>query len=311
MIEILITFIFILISIAFFTIAERKVLASIQRRKGPNIVGFWGTLQAIADGVKLIFKEVIIPFKANQILFLASPSITLIIGLVVWVFIPFSDLNYLTNFDFSLLFIYSISSIGVYGVIGAGWSSNSKYAFLGSLRSAAQLVSYEVFIGLLLLPIALCANSFNLIEIVNQQKISTWFCFPLLPICIIFFISMLAETNRAPFDLPEAEAELVAGFNVEYSSMTFALFFLAEYSNMLWLSIIMVICFFGGWLSPFSFIPDSFLWLILKTLIICFLIIKVRANYPRYRYDQLMNLGWKIFLPFSISYFIFIIGLLI
>lgn len=311
MLEILITFICILISIAFFTIAERKVLASIQRRKGPNVVGFWGTLQAIADGIKLIFKEVIIPFKANQILFLAAPSITLVTGLVVWVFIPFDNLNYLTNFDFSLLFVYSISSIGVYGIIGAGWSSNSKYAFLGSLRSAAQLVSYEVFIGLLLLPIAMCANSFNLIEIVNQQKLTTWFCFPLLPICIIFFISLLAETNRAPFDLPEAEAELVAGFNVEYSSMTFALFFLAEYSNMLWLSVIMVICFFGGWLSPLSLFPDSFIWLIFKTLIICFLIIKVRANYPRYRYDQLMNLGWKIFLPFSIGYFIFLVGVLI
>lgn len=286
-------------------------MASIQRRKGPNVTGFWGTLQAIADGLKLIFKEVIIPAKSNWLLFLAAPSITLLIGLLIWVLIPFSDLNYLTNFDFSLLIVYAISSIGVYGVIGAGWSSNSKYAFLGSLRSAAQLISYEVSIGLLLLPISICANSFNLIEIVQQQKMGTWFFLPLLPVCIVFFISLLAETNRAPFDLPEAEAELVAGFNVEYSAMTFALFFLAEYSNMLWLSIIMAICFFGGWLSPLSFLPDSIFWLLLKTMVICFLIIKVRANYPRYRYDQLMNLGWKIFLPFSIGYLLLTVSALV
>jgi NADH-quinone oxidoreductase subunit H len=311
MFELLITFLCILLAIAFFTIAERKVLASIQRRKGPNVTGFWGTLQAIADGLKLIFKEVVIPVRANWILFLAAPSITLLIGLLIWVLIPFSNINYLTNFDFSLLFIYALSSIGVYGVIGAGWSSNSKYAFLGSLRSAAQLISYEVSIGLLLLPISICANSFNLIEIVNQQNIGSWFCLPLLPSCVIFFISLLAETNRAPFDLPEAEAELVAGFNVEYSAMTFALFFLAEYSNMLWLSVIMAICFFGGWLAPFSFLPNSTFWLIFKTMIICFLIIKVRANYPRYRYDQLMNIGWKVFLPFSIGYLLFTVSMLI
>lgn len=286
-------------------------MASIQRRKGPNVTGFWGTLQAIADGLKLIFKEVVIPVRANWILFLAAPSVTLLIGLLIWVLIPFSDINYLTNFDFSLLFIYALSSIGVYGVIGAGWSSNSKYAFLGSLRSAAQLISYEVSIGLLLLPIAVCSNSFNLIEIVNQQSIGTWFCLPLLPTCIVFFISLLAETNRAPFDLPEAEAELVAGFNVEYSAMTFALFFLAEYSNMLWLSVIMAICFFGGWLSPISLLPSSSFWLILKTMLVCFMIIKTRANYPRYRYDQLMNLGWKVFLPFSIGYLFLTVSALI
>lgn len=311
MLELLITFLSVILSIAFYTVAERKVLASIQRRKGPNVTGFWGTLQAIADGLKLVLKEVVIPVRANWILFLAAPSITFLIGYLIWVFIPFSDVNYLTNFDFSLLFIYAISSIGVYGVIGAGWSSNSKYAFLGSLRSAAQLISYEVSIGLILLPISICANSFNLIEIVNQQKVSTWFCLPLLPLCIVFFISILAETNRAPFDLPEAEAELVAGFNVEYSAMTFALFFLAEYSNMLWLSFIMAICFFGGWLSPLSFLPDSAFWLFLKSLMVAFLIIKVRANYPRYRYDQLMNLGWKVFLPFSIGYLLLTVGILV
>lgn len=307
----LITIICALLSIAFFTIAERKLLASIQRRKGPNVTGFWGLLQAFADGLKLLLKEVVIPVKSNWVLFLAAPSFTLFIGLFVWVFIPFTDTNYLTNFDYSLLLVYATSSLGVYGIIGAGWASNSKYAFLGGLRSAAQLISYEVSIALLLLPVAACANSFNLIEIVRQQGQSIWYCVPLFPVFIIFCISVLAETNRAPFDLPEAEAEIVAGYNVEYSSMTFAMFFLAEYSNMLWLSAITAILFLGGWLSPLPFLPDSSLWFILKTLLICFLIIKVRANYPRYRFDQLMNLGWKTFLPFAIGYFVFIISILI
>ena len=311
MITTLITIISSLLSIAFFTIAERKLLASIQRRKGPNVTGFWGLLQAFADGLKLLLKEIIIPTKANWILFLLAPCLTLVIGLLVWVFIPFSDLNYLTNFDYSLLLVYAFSSLGVYGIIGSGWASNSKYAFLGGLRSAAQLISYEISIALLLLPVAVCANSFNLIEIVHQQSLSTWFIFPLFPVFIIFFISVLAETNRAPFDLPEAEAEIVAGYNVEYSSMTFAMFFLAEYSNMLWLSAITAILFLGGWLSPIFFLPHSFIWFIIKTLLICFLIIKVRANYPRYRYDQLMSLGWKIFLPFAIGYFLFITAVLI
>lgn len=308
MLEITLTIICALVAIAFFTIAERKLMASIQRRKGPNVTGFWGTLQAIADGLKLLFKEIVIPIRANWILFLMAPSITLTIGLVIWVFIPFSSLNYLTNFDFSLLLVYAISSIGVYGIVGAGWASNSKYAFLGSLRSAAQLISYEISIGLLLLPVAICSNSFNLIEIVNQQILSSWFCLPLMPICVIFFVSLLAETNRAPFDLPEAEAEIVAGYNVEYSSMTFAMFFLAEYSNMLWLSIIMALCFFGGWGSAIPHLSDSYIWLVLKALSICFLIIKARANYPRYRYDQLMSLGWKTFLPIAIGYLIFTVG---
>jgi NADH-quinone oxidoreductase subunit H len=307
----LITIITSLLSIAFFTIAERKVLASIQRRRGPNFVGFWGLLQAFADGLKLLLKEIIIPIKSNWILFISSASLTLIIGLFIWIFIPFSDINYLTNFDFSLLLIYAFSSLGVYGIIGAGWTSNSKYAFLGGLRSAAQLISYEISISLLILPIAACANSFNLIEIVRQQELSTWYILPLLPICIIFFISILAETNRAPFDLSEAEAEIVAGYNVEYSSMTFAMFFLAEYSNMLWLSALFSLLFLGGWISPIWFIGNSSLWFILKILLISFLIIKVRANYPRFRYDQLMNLGWKIFLPLAIGYFLFVICFLI
>lgn len=246
MIENLITVVSVLLGVAFFTFAERKVLASIQRRRGPNVVGFWGVLQAFADGLKLVLKEVIIPVRANWVIFLLSPCIAFVIALVIWVFIPYSGLNFLTNFDFSLLFIYAISSIGVYGIILSGWSSNSRYAFLGALRSAAQLISYEVSIGLIILPVALCAGTFNIVEIVNKQIATTWYALPLLPAAVVFFISILAETNRAPFDLPEAEAEIVAGYNVEYSSMAFALFFLAEYSNMLWLSFLFALCFFGG-----------------------------------------------------------------
>lgn len=310
MIIIIITAIASLLSIAFFTIAERKLLASIQRRKGPNVTGFWGVLQAFADGLKLLLKEVIIPVRSNWILFLLAPCLSLAIALVTWAFIPFSELNYITNFDYSLLMLYAVSSLGVYAIIGAGWTSNSKYAFLGGLRSAAQLISYEVSISLLLLPVAACANSFNIIEIVNQQE-TVWFVIPLLPVSVVFFISVLAETNRAPFDLPEAEAEIVAGYNVEYSGMAFALFFLAEYSNMIWLSFVIALCFFGGWLSPISILPASSFWLLLKAMMICFAIIWVRANYPRYRYDQLMTLGWKTLLPFAIGYFIFVVSLLI
>lgn len=291
LIELLITLVGALLAVAFLTVSERNVMASIQRRRGPNIVGAYGLLQAVADGTKLIFKDIIIPIRANPVLFIAAPSLALLISLVIWVFIPFSEVNYLTNFDLSLLFVYAISSIGVYGIIWAGWSSNSKYAFLGSLRSSAQLISYEVSMNLLLLPVAACANSFNLLEIVAAQGKTVWFCAPLLPIFVVFFISVLAETNRAPFDLPEAEAEIVAGYNIEYSAMTFALFFLAEYNNILWLSFIFSVCFLGGWLFPFAILPSSLIWLVLKACFVCFAIIKVRANYPRYRYDQLMGLG--------------------
>lgn len=311
MLEILITVIVSLLSIAFLTVAERKIMASIQRRKGPAITGLYGMGQAIADGVKLLFKEILIPVKANVLLFLVAPSLALLSSLTVWVFIPFSEFNWLTNFELSLLFTYAISSFGVYGIIVAGWASNSKYAFLGALRSSAQLISYEVSMSLLLLPVAMCAGSFNLIEIVSAQATSVWFCLPLLPIFVIFFISVLAETNRAPFDLPEAEAEIVAGYNIEYSSMTFALFFLAEYNNILWLSFIIAICFLGGWLFPVGLLAPSALWLFIKVALICFLIIKIRACYPRYRYDQLMTLGWKVFLPIAIGYLLFISGWLI
>jgi NADH-quinone oxidoreductase subunit H len=311
MIILIITILFALLSIAFFTIAERKVLASIQRRRGPNVVGFWGLLQAFADGLKLLLKEVIIPQRSNWVMFLAAPCWALAIGLLSWIFIPWSEHDFIVNFDYSLLFLYAFSSLGVYGIIGAVWTSNSKYAFLGGLRSAAQLISYEVSIALLLLPVAACANSFNIVEIVEQQKNSTFYMFPLFPIFIIFFISMLAETNRAPFDLPEAEAEIVAGYNVEYASMTFAMFFLAEYSNMLWLSALSSLLFLGGWCSPLSVFSSHAMWAVLKTLVIAFLIIHVRANYPRFRYDQLMGLGWKVFLPFAIGYFLFVTGILI
>lgn len=311
MLEIIITILVSLLTIAFLTVAERKVMASIQRRRGPTITGLYGTGQAIADGVKLLFKEILIPIKSNVILFLFAPFLALLSSLAVWVFIPFSEFNWLTNFELSLLFTYAISSFGVYGIIIAGWASNSKYAFLGALRSSAQLISYEVSMSLLLLPVAMCAGSFNLVEIVNAQASSTWFCLPLLPVFVIFFVSVLAETNRAPFDLPEAEAEIVAGYNIEYSSMTFALFFLAEYNNIIWLSFIIVICFLGGWLFPASLFIASPLWLFIKVCFICFLIIKVRASYPRYRYDQLMSLGWKVFLPTAVGYLLFISGWLV
>jgi len=220
----LLTIISVLIAVSFFTLAERKLLGSVQRRKGPNVVGFWGILQAFADGFKLIFKEIIIPMRANRVYFCVAPMFSFLISLVLWCFIPFSELDFLVNFDYSLLWVYAFSSIGVYGIIGAGWASNSKYALIGGIRSAAQLVSYEVFILLLLSPVAACSNSFNLIEIVRSQQYGFFFI-PLFPVSVIFFIAILAETNRAPFDLPEAESELVAGYNVEYSSITFALFF--------------------------------------------------------------------------------------
>jgi NADH-quinone oxidoreductase subunit H len=329
----------VLIAVAYFTIAERKVMAAIQRRKGPNVVGFWGLLQPLADGAKLIFKELLIPTRANSTIFLIAPIMVLILSIVSWSIIPAglteeykgllfghitSNLHMLelqtfirtsTNADISygVLFLLAISGLNVYGIIIAGWASNSKYAFLGALRSAAQMISYEVSLGLLILPVILLAGSLNLTEIVATQERTVWFVFPLLPCAIMFFISMLAETNRAPFDLPEAEAELVAGYNVEYSSIIFAMFFLGEYSNMLLMATIIVIFFFGGWLSPFRFlnlIPGIFFFS-LKIVIFCFLFILVRAAFPRYRYDQLMDIGWKTFLPLSLSYLVFVTGILV
>jgi NADH-quinone oxidoreductase subunit H len=329
----------ILIAVAYFTIAERKVMAAIQRRKGPNVVGYWGLLQPLADGAKLVFKELLIPTRANAIIFLIAPIMVLVLSIISWSVIPSGlttqysekmvdlftsdfqklDFKFIVNnstvadISYGVLFILAVSGLNVYGIIIAGWASNSKYAFLGSLRSAAQMISYEVSLGLLILPVILFSGSLNFTEIVAAQEKTIWFVFPLLPCAIMFFVSMLAETNRAPFDLPEAEAELVAGYNVEYSSIIFAMFFLGEYSNMLMMATIMVLFFLGGWLPPFAFL--SFLsgnfWFSLKIVFFCFFFILVRASFPRYRYDQLMDLGWKVFLPLSLSYLVFVTGILI
>ncbi len=302
------TIVALLIGIAFFTVAERKVLASLQRRRGPNVIGLWGSLQAIADGLKLAVKEVILPNRANKDLFVLAPILTFGLRVTSWAVIPvdiYSHTNFLVS-DISLLYLLAISSLGVYGIILRGWSSNSKYAFLGSLRSSAQMISYEIFLALIFLAILLLVNSLNLAEIVRAQTTS-WLMAPLLPLAVIFFISILAETNRAPFDLPEAEAEIVAGYNIEYSSMTFALFFLGEYGNMLVLSYMMALLFMGGWATSLPFIPGSFV-IRLKACVVAFMIIFVRGNFPRYRYDQLMSIGWEAFLPFTFAILIFCIG---
>lgn len=303
-----------LISVAYVTLAERKIMGSIQRRKGPNVVGFFGLLQPLADGLKLLLKEPILPSSANTFLFLFAPVLTFMLSLISWAVIPFGPGQLLVDLNVGLLYIFAVSSLGVYGVIIAGWSSNSKYAFLGGLRSAAQMVSYEVSIGLIIITVLLCVGSLNLSEIVIAQK-EIWFCIPLFPLFAMFFISCLAETNRAPFDLPEAEAELVAGYNVEYSSMGFALFFLGEYANMILMSSLCAILFLGGWLPPmdtylFYWLPIGF-WFGLKISFFLFLYVWVRAAYPRYRYDQLMRIGWKVFLPLSLAFVIFTAGILV
>ncbi len=303
-----------LLGVAFLTLAERKVMASMQRRKGPNVVGFFGILQPLADGLKLLLKEPVLPSNANIIIFLLAPVLTFMLSLISWAVVPFGYGVVLSDLNVGVLYLFAISSLGVYGIITAGWSSNSKYAFLGSLRSAAQMVSYEVSIGLIIITVLLCVGSLNLSEIVMAQE-EIWFCIPLFPLLILFFISCLAETNRAPFDLPEAEAELVAGYNVEYSSMGFALFFLGEYANMIMMSGMCSILFLGGWLPPiqlaiFHWIPGGF-WFGLKIVLFLFLYIWVRAAFPRYRYDQLMRLGWKVFLPLSLAWVVFVAGTLI
>ena len=287
----------ILISVAFFTLAERKIMGGMQRRRGPSVVGFFGLLQPMADGLKLFLKETILPSSSNLFLFILAPILTFLISVIGWVVIPFGEGLVIADLNLGILYLFAVSSLGVYGIIISGWSSNSKYPFLGALRSAAQMVSYEVSIGFIIVTVILCAGTLNLSEIVFAQSY-IWYCFPLLPMFIMFFISVLAETNRHPFDLPEAEAELVAGYNVEYSAFGFALFFLGEYANMLLMSGLTVILFLGGWLAPFSFlsfIPSS-IWFGLKILIFVFIFIWVRAALPRYRYDQLMRLGWSFYL---------------
>ena len=303
-----------LLAVAYLTLMERKVIGAIQRRKGPNVVGFAGLLQPLADGLKLFLKETILPSHSNKFLFIFAPVLTFLLSLLGWIIIPFSKGMVFSDLNVGMLYLFAVSSLGVYGIIIAGWSSNSKYAFLGALRSAAQMVSYEVSIGLILISVILCSNSLNLTDIVLSQK-EVWYLIPLFPSFLMFFISSLAETNRPPFDLPEAEAELVSGYNVEYSSMTFALFFIGEYANIILMSSLSVIFFLGGWLPLFSFWPFNLIpgvvWFALKLLFVLFVFIWVRAAFPRYRYDQLMRLGWKIFLPLSLGWVIFISSIIL
>jgi len=312
LLKILIIIVPLLIAVAYFTLAERKILGAIQRRRGPNVIGVFGLLQPLADGFKLLVKETVLPSNANKLIFILSPMLTFIISLMGWAVIPYDKYSILSEINIGVLYIFAVSSLGVYGIIMSGWSSNSKYAFLGALRSTAQMVSYEVSLGFIMLVIILCVGSFNLNAIIESQK-NVWFIIPFFPLFLMFFISGLAETNRHPFDLPEAEAELVSGYNVEYSAMGFALFSLGEYANMLLMSSLNVIFFFGGWLAPFSFLgflPGSF-WFGLKICIFVILFVWMRAALPRYRYDQLMNLGWKVFLPISLSYLVLTICILI
>jgi NADH-quinone oxidoreductase subunit H len=296
-----------IIAVALLTLMERKVIAAMQLRKGPNVVGAFGLLQPFADGVKLMFKEAIIPAKANKILFLLAPIITFALALVGWAVIPFGEGMVIANINVGITYLLAASSLGVYGIIISGWASNSKYAFLGAIRSSAQMISYEVSIGLIIISVILCVGSLNLTDIVLAQK-NHWFALPLLPMFIIFFISALAETNRLPFDLPEAESELVAGYNVEYSSMPFSMFFLGEYANMILMSAMTSILFLGGWLPPFEFLGfiPGIVWFFLKILFMLFCFIWVRATLPRYRYDQLMRLGWKVFLPLSLVWVVLV-----
>jgi len=303
-----------LISVAYFTLAERKIMGSIQRRRGPNVIGYLGLLQPLADGLKLFVKETILPTAANTGIFLLAPLLTFILSLMGWAVIPFGESLVLSNINLGILYLFAISSLSVYGIVLSGWSSNSKYAFLGSLRSTSQMISYEVSIGFIIIAVILCAGSFNLSEIVFAQK-QIWYCIPLLPMFLMFFVSALAETNRHPFDLPEAEAELVSGYNVEYSAMGFALFFLGEYVNMLLMSSLISTLFLGGWLPlfnclPFTLLPGPF-WLGLKISLFVILFCWIRAALPRYRYDQLMNLGWKTFLPISLAWLVFTSSVLI
>jgi len=296
----------ILLGVAFVTLLERKVVASMQRRKGPNVVGFFGLLQPFADALKLIVKETILPSSANRIIFLIAPLVTLTLSLLGWAIIPFYNNMVLSDVNIGILYIFGVSSLGVYGIIISGWSSNSRYAFLGSLRSAAQMVSYEVSIGLIVMSIIICAESLNLSDIVYSQ-VYVWYILPLYFIFGMFFISALAETNRPPFDLPEAEAELVAGYFVEYSSMSFALFYIGEYSSILLMSTLISLLFLGGWMNIF-FGLFSF---IIKIIFIVFFFVWVRVAFPRYRYDQLMTLGWKVYLPLSLGWLLFIICFII
>ena len=295
----------VLVSVAMIVWLDRRVWAFVQKRQGPNVVGPFGLLQSLADALKYIFKEIIIPASSNKVIFILAPIITMTLALIAWAVIPFNEGQVLANINVGILYIFAVSSLGVYGIIMGGWASNSKYPFLGAIRSAAQMVSYEVSIGIIIINVLLCVGSLNLSDIVLAQQ-EMWFIIPLFPMFVIFFISSLAETNRPPFDLPEAEAELVAGYQTEYSGMMYAMFWLGEYANILLMCALGSILFLGGWLSPidiypFTLVPGA-VWLIFKILFLFILFALVKATVPRYRYDQLMRLGWKIFLPFSLIY---------
>ncbi|HJP21540.1 MAG TPA: NADH-quinone oxidoreductase subunit NuoH [Alphaproteobacteria bacterium] len=292
-----------LLCVAYLTLAERKVWAAMQLRRGPNVVGPFGLMQPLADGAKLLFKETILPSRANKGVFLAAPMLTFTLSLIAWAVIPFQAGVVLADINVGVMFLFAISSMGVYGIVMAGWASNSRYAFLGALRSAAQMVSYEVSMGFVIITVLICVGSLNLSDIVEAQR-AVWFFIPLFPMFVIFFVSILAELSHHPFDLPEAEAELVAGFQVEYSAMAFALFYLGERANMILMSAMLSLLFLGGWLppvdvAPFNWIP-GIIWLGLKTALVLFFMMWVFATFPRYRYDQLMRLGWKVFLPASL-----------
>jgi NADH-quinone oxidoreductase subunit H len=306
LIKIIIIVLPLMLGVAYLTLAERKIIGFMQVRIGPNRVGYKGLLQPIADAVKLLLKEIIIPSGASKGLFILGPILAIAPAMAAWAVIPFADGWVLSNIDAGLLYVMAITSMGVYGVIVAGWASNSKYAFLGALRSAAQIVSYEIAMGFALVGVLMAAQSLNLVDIVKGQAggIGQWYIWPLFPLFMVYLISGVAETNRAPFDVAEGESEIVAGFHVEYSGMAFAVFFLAEYANMILIAALTTIMFLGGWLSPVSFLPDGFIWWVLKVAFVLFLFLWFRATFPRYRYDQIMRLGWKVFIPITIIWLV-------
>ena len=301
-----------MLGVAYLTYAERKIIGWMQVRIGPNRVGFQGLLQPIADGLKLLMKEIIIPSGANKGLFILGPILVLAPALAAWAVIPFTDTLVLANINAGLLYVMAITSMGVYGVIIAGWASNSKYAFLGAMRSAAQIVSYEIAMGFALVGVLMAAQSLNIIDIVQGQSggMHQWYIWPLFPLFVVYLIAGVAETNRAPFDVAEGESEIVAGFHVEYSGMAFAVFFLAEYANMILVAALTALMFLGGWLSPVGFLPDGIVWLLLKTGFVLFMFLWFRATFPRYRYDQIMRLGWKVFIPITIVWIVVVGGMM-
>jgi NADH-quinone oxidoreductase subunit H len=298
----------VMLGVAYLTYAERKIIGWMQVRIGPNRVGFQGLLQPIADAVKLLMKEIIIPSGANRSLFILGPVLAIAPALAAWAVIPFTDTLVVANINAGLLYVMAITSMGVYGVIVAGWASNSKYAFLGAMRSAAQIVSYEIAMGFALVGVLMAAQSLNLVDIVQGQAggLGNWYIWPLLPLFVVYLVAGVAETNRAPFDVAEGESEIVAGFHVEYSGMAFAVFFLAEYANMILVAALTTLMFLGGWLSPVSVLPDGIVWWLLKTAFVLFLFLWFRATFPRYRYDQIMRLGWKVFIPITIVWIVFV-----